>query len=178
MIEWLDAAVMNFVSSIHNDTLTVIMKVLTDIVGSVGWIWVIIALTLICFKKTRPVGLTMALAMLLGLIIGNGVLKNLIARPRPCWRNEDILLLAKVPTDYSFPSGHTMVSFEAATSIFLANKKWGIPALILASAIGFSRIYLGVHYVTDVLAGVVIGVLLAVLAKKVIQFLMKKRSEA
>lgn len=177
MVEWLDVSVMNFASWIRNDALTVIMKMLSDIVGSGGWIWVIIALTLICFKNTRAVGLTMALAMLLGVMIGNGVLKNLIARPRPCWRNEDILLLAKVPTDYSFPSGHTLVSFEAATGIFFANKKWGIPALILASAIGFSRIYLGVHYVTDVLAGVIIGVLLTILARKVIQFLMKKRNE-
>jgi undecaprenyl-diphosphatase len=90
------------------------------------------------------------------------------ARIRPCDINTAISLLISRPLDYSFPSGHTMSSFAAAMVLFLTNKKIGIPALILAAFISLSRLYLYVHFPTDVLAGAVLGILFAHLSIKII----------
>jgi undecaprenyl-diphosphatase len=104
----------------------------------------------------------MAIALALGLIFCNLLLKPLINRPRPFKVQADmgviINLLIKEPGPHSFPSGHTIASFEAATALALHNKKLGIPALILAGLIAFSRLYLYVHYPTDVIASVILGV--------------------
>ncbi|MBE6975271.1 MAG: phosphatase PAP2 family protein, partial [Ruminococcaceae bacterium] len=75
-----------------------------------------------------------------------------------------IALLIPAAGDPSFPSGHTIASFEGATVLMLYNKKWGIPAMLLAAAIGFSRLYLYIHYPTDVLCSVVLGVVIGALA--------------
>jgi undecaprenyl-diphosphatase len=69
-----------------------------------------------------------------------------------------IPLLIEAPTDYSFPSGHTIASFEAATVLLIRHKKWGIMAMVLAVLIAFSRLYLYVHYPTDVLSSIVLGI--------------------
>ena len=103
----------------------------------------------------------MAVALILGFIIGNIVLKNVIGRIRPYDVNTDFALLIHTLKDYSFPSGHTLCSFEGAVCIFTHNKKWGVSALFLASLIAFSRLYLYVHYPTDVLAGIILGTLFA-----------------
>lgn len=109
----------------------------------------------------------MLASILIGFFLGNVVLKNLAARPRPCWLDQTVPLLVRMPKDYSFPSGHTLVSFEGAVTIFLFNKKWGIPALLLAVLIGCSRLYLFVHFPTDVLAGAVLGSVIAWLVVKI-----------
>ena len=75
-----------------------------------------------------------------------------------------IKLLVKPPNDYCFPSGHTQASFAAATSICMWNRKWGIPALTLAALVAFSRMYLYVHYPTDILGGIFFGLLYAFIA--------------
>ena len=89
------------------------------------------------------------------------MLKNIAARQRPCWLDPSVELLVAVPKDFSFPSGHSLVSFEGAVCIFLFNRKWGIPALMLAVLTAFSRLYLFVHFPTDVLAGIVMGTVIA-----------------
>ena len=105
----------------------------------------------------------MALSLILGTIVGNIGLKNIFARPRPFTLNPDMVdnIIISLPNSYSFPSGHTMSSFECAFSVFFYNKKWGIAPIILAALIGFSRNYLYVHYLTDVIAGAILGVLIA-----------------
>ena len=108
----------------------------------------------------------MGIAMLMGLLLCNLTLKPLCQRPRPYDYQFDVFnklipLLIEQQHDFSFPSGHTIASFEAAGVIALNNKKWGIPALILASLIAFSRLYLYVHYPTDVLVSVLLGLALA-----------------
>lgn len=122
-----------------------------------GEFWILVALILVCFKKTRKAGVAMGIAMAVGYLIGNIGMKNLFARTRPYDVTEVKLLVAKLH-DFSFPSGHTLVSFEAATALWFYHRKWGVAAFVLAALIGLSRLYLFVHYPTDVLAGAVLGI--------------------
>ena len=147
--------------------LDAVMPVIT-VLGDAGIFWMVIAAALLLFKKTRRVGLGMGIAMLMGLLLCNLTLKPLCQRPRPYDYQFDVFnklipLLIEQQHDFSFPSGHTIASFEAAGVIALNNKKWGIPALILASLIAFSRLYLYVHYPTDVLVSIVLGFALALM---------------
>ena len=103
----------------------------------------------------------MLISIAAGFLLGNVMLKNIAARQRPCWLDPSVELLVPVPKDFSFPSGHSLVSFEGAVCIFLFNRKWGIPALMLAVLTAFSRLYLFVHFPTDVLAGIVMGTVIA-----------------
>ena len=167
--------ILRSLQNIHAPWLDFIMTKITFL-GDKGWFWIVVAIALCCFKKTRRMGLTAMIAMILGLIIGNGILKNLIARDRPYWLDEGLRqsLLVKELADYSCPSGHTQASFAAAVSIFLYNRKWGAAALALAVLIGFSRLYLGVHFPTDVLFGAALGTLFALFARPIARYAMKK----
>ena len=147
--------------------LDAVMPVIT-LLGDAGIFWMAMAAVLLVFKKTRRVGLGMGFAMLMGLLLCNLTLKPLCQRPRPYDYQYDVFgklipLLIDRQHDFSFPSGHTIASFEAAGVIVLNNKKWGIGALVLASLIAFSRLYLYVHYPTDVLVSIVLGLGLALL---------------
>lgn len=126
-----------------------------------GEIWIGLALVLLCFKKTRMAGVTIGVTLLAGYLIGNVALKNLIGRVRPYDVAPEIPLLVERLKDFAFPSGHTLASVGAATALTLYYRKWGVVALTLAAIIGFSRLYLFVHYPTDVLAGAALGVALA-----------------
>ena len=103
------------------------------------------------------------------------LLKNIVSRIRPYDLKQDIELLIKRLSDYSFPSGHTLASFEAATVLMIKDKRLGIPALILAILIAFSRIYLYVHYPSDVLAGILFGIAFAFLAVFIVDKIYIKR---
>ena len=147
--------------------LDAVMPVIT-LLGDAGIFWIAVAVLMLCFHKTRRTGCAMGFALLMGLLICNIIMKPAFARIRPYdYQLEHfgitIPLLVERQHDFSFPSGHTIASFEAATAILLGNKKLGIPAMILAVLIAFSRLYLYVHYVTDVLTSVVLGVGLALL---------------
>jgi undecaprenyl-diphosphatase len=147
--------------------LDTVMPVVT-LLGDAGIVWIAIAVTLLFFKKTRRVGVGMGIALLAGLVLCNLTLKPLCQRPRPYDYQLDVFgrlipLLIERQHDFAFPSGHTIASFEAAGVIWLNHKKWGIAALTLACLIAFSRLYLYVHYPTDVLFSVVLGTGLALL---------------
>jgi len=138
-----------------------VMPVIT-VLGNGGIFWILLAVALIIPKKTRRMGVGMGIALLMGLLLCNLTLKPLCHRIRPYDYQYDVFgrtipLLIERPHDFSFPSGHTIASFEGAGVILLNNKKWGIAALVLAILIAFSRLYLYVHYPTDVLASVVLG---------------------
>ena len=154
--------------NIHKPILDKIMIVLSTI-GDAGLLWIGVAILLICMKKYRKCGLQVAVAMLLTFIVGNLILKNMIHRDRPCWIDPSITLLVKSPSDYSFPSGHSMNGFTASVSILQCDKKLGIPAVILATAIAFSRLYNFVHFPTDVIAGIVIGIVSALFVNYLFQ---------
>ena len=147
--------------------LDTVLPIITKL-GDGGIFWIALAVFFLIFKKTRKVGISMAVSLIIGYLVGNIFLKNVIARVRPYDVNTEISLLISKLSSYSFPSGHTLASFEGSTSIFLRNKKWGIPALALAVLIAFSRMYLYVHYPTDVIAGAILGIAVAVFAKFIV----------
>ncbi len=141
--------------------------------GDHGWFWILLSALLLISKPTRKMGLTMALALLFSLILANITLKPLVARIRPFDLNAAVELLINAPKDFSFPSGHTQASFAAATALFRYHKKAGAAALVLAALIAFSRLYLYVHYPSDVLIALIFGVLLGNLAYQAIKALSK-----
>lgn len=149
--------------NLANPVLDTVMPIITKF-GDGGVFWIALAVIFLIFKKTRKMGLCMGLALLMGFITGNLILKNVVGRIRPYDLNPEIEILVKHLSDYSFPSGHTLASFEAATAIFINNKKIGIPALVLAFLIAISRIYLYVHYPSDVLAAIILGIGFAILS--------------
>ena len=135
--------------------------------GDAGIFWMIWAAVLVIFPKTRKIGLGMAFAMVMGLIVCNITLKPLVARIPPYDLQAElgvaIKLLCEAQHDFSFPSGHTIASFEAAVVLVKNSRKMGIPAMILAVLISFSRMYLYVHYPTDVIVSVILGTLFALI---------------
>lgn len=135
--------------------------------GNGGLIWILTALIMIFFRKYRKTGIMVGVGLLEGAMIGNVLLKNLIARERPCWINETVNMLISIPQDYSFPSGHTLSSFIAATIIMHHYKRLGTAAYVLASMIAFSRLYIYVHFPSDVLAGILIGIIIGIVSNVV-----------
>ena len=135
--------------------------------GDHGTFWMIVAAVLFIFPKTRKTGLGMAIAMIIGLLVCNVTLKPLVGRIRPYDLQAElgitIQLLGERMHDFSFPSGHTIASFEAAVVLVKNSRKMGIPAMILAILISFSRLYLYVHYPTDVIVSVILGTLFALI---------------
>ena len=143
-----------------SDFLDMVMPNLTAL-GEYGIIWILFGIALLISKKYRKYGVLVLVGLLLGLIIGNGILKNTIMRDRPCWIHTDVKLLIPIPKDYSFPSGHTQSAVIAATLITLANKKFGFVVIPLALLLAFSRLYLYVHFPTDIIGGAIVGLLIA-----------------
>lgn len=127
--------------------------------GEAGLFWILLSMIFLIWKPQRRCGMKMLAGLAGGFVLGSVALKKIFARSRPCWIITDIEMLIRIPRDYSFPSGHSLAGFTAAVIIFRHNRRWGIPALILASLIAFSRLYLYVHFPTDVLAGILLGIL-------------------
>jgi undecaprenyl-diphosphatase len=166
ILEWIQ-------ENIVCDWLTPVMKVITNF-AELGIGWILIAVLLLCFKKTRRLGLGMGIALLLGVLLGEYGLKLIIQRPRPFTEIEGFKLLIEAH-GFSCPSGHTTASFAGAFSIFLYNKKWGVVALVWAALIGFSRMYFFVHYLTDVLLGAALGIACACFGWWLIRKLWKEK---
>lgn len=142
--------------------LTALFIVLTHL-GDNGGIWIVISCVLLISKKTRITGVMSLIALADSFLINNLILKNLVARTRPYEALQGLTLLIERQSDLSFPSGHTAASFAAAMIICRElPRRYGTAALILAAGIGFSRLYLGVHYPSDVIGGALSGILIAV----------------
>jgi undecaprenyl-diphosphatase len=160
----LDGSILVWIQeNIRSDTLTPVIKFITHL-GDHGRLWILLALVLLVIKKTRATGGMMAVSLLCTYLLNNLWLKNLVARTRPYEVVQGLQSVIGAQGEYSFPSGHASSSFAAAVVIYLlCPRKAGIPAVILAALIALSRLYVGVHYPTDVLAGAVNGTLIAVL---------------
>ena len=131
--------------------------------GNGGAVWVLSAAGLLAAKKYRKYGAFLLSGLALGVLTGNLLLKPLIARPRPCWLDESVQLLIANPTDFSFPSGHTLSSVIGAFMLAKANRKFGLLAIPLAALIAFSRLYLYVHFPADILGAAILGIAIGAL---------------
>ena len=158
ILHGMDAAVLLFIqNTLRNPVFTAFFKFITGL-GDHGMIWILITLILLCFGKTRKIGLICAAALLTEYVLGDLLIKRMVARTRPYEVVEGLTRLIKAQRDYSFPSGHTGSSFACACILYrMTPRKYGIAALVLAALIGFSRLYLGVHYPSDVIAGMLFG---------------------
>ncbi|MGN0406651.1 MAG: phosphatase PAP2 family protein [Bacteroides sp.] len=165
--------VLHWFESLHNPVTDAVMKAVT-MLGNAGIFWILLTVSLLFIKKYRKCGIAMACSLTLSFIFTNILLKNLVLRPRPFWVDPTFNLIVKAPADFSFPSGHSSASFAAATACFAQKKKPGIILLILASAIAFSRLYLTVHYPTDVLAGLILGLIYGVVGSLITNCIYKK----
>ena len=162
--------------TIHTSFLDTFMISITKL-GDAGIVWIILTVILLLIPKTRKAGGYMAVALIADLIICNVIIKPIVARPRPYSINKTVQLLVTPLKDYSFPSGHTAASFASVSALYFAGKKKvAAGALILSIFIAFSRLYLYVHYPTDVLGGLIIGLLCGWIADMIIQKVMEKRS--
>lgn len=160
-IQNLDFQILDFIQQyIKNPALDIFFPVITYI-GEYGWVWFALAITLFSIKKHRKTAVVMLISFAAAFLLGEFGIKLLVSRPRP-FTYTDMELLIAPPSGFSFPSMHTMSSFCAATSVFLYNKKIGFPALILALLIAFSRLYLYVHFPSDVICGIIFGIIFAV----------------
>ena len=152
-------AFLDWLQQFHNPVLDA-LAVFLNYAGEHGEIWIAFTLLLLLFRRTRKAGCAMA--------------TPLFARPRPCDVNTAITILVKRPHGHSFPSGHTASAFAAAFALWLQNRKLGVPALVLAAFIAFTRLYLYVHFPTDVLGGLVLGLALGALASWLVDSLANK----
>lgn len=157
-VKVIDTRLLNFIRRrFHCKFFDFIMPKISAL-GNGGTIWIAAAFCLMTKETTAKYGYCILLALVMGVVIGNVILKHLFARPRPCWINQNIDLLVREPSDYSFPSGHTLSSTAAAVILLNALPAVGIAALILAVLILFSRMYLYVHYPSDILGGIMLGI--------------------
>ena len=147
---------------------------LTRVAGSYGQLWLIIAALLLIFKKTRKAGISVLIAYLAVYLLGQIVLKQLISRPRPCQIDQTFAMLVARPSSSSFPSTHSAWAFGAATAIFMQHRKLGAAAYAVAALIAFSRMYMFLHFPTDVLFGTALGIALGVLAHWITKALWKR----
>lgn len=139
--------------------------------GNSGFIWLTTAILMLFFKKTRKIGIVSLCSIALCFLITNVGLKNIVARPRPYTQIAELMILTHPETSFSFPSGHTANSFAIALIYYrMLPKKYGITAVVLATLIGLSRLYIGVHYPTDVIGGFFV----ALFASSVVYFIHQK----
>lgn len=146
-------------NSVRTDFLSPVVKVITHL-GDKGIFWIAVTLALLVFKKTRRLGVFCGVAMVIGLLVTNLVIKNWVARVRPYDLIPGLTNIIENQHDFSFPSGHTTNSLACSWVLFrrAKHKKWGVLALVVAILIALSRLYVGVHYPTDILGGAAIGI--------------------
>ena len=164
----LEFQILNLIANMRTDLLDTILPMISSF-GDKGIGWIVLSVILTCIPRYRKAGITMGLALIFCLLIGNMTLKPLIARPRPYTYFPEMTLLIAPLADFSFPSGHTFASFASATTLFLYHKKAGIAAYILAAIIAFTRLYLYVHFPSDVIAGMLLGIFSGWLAYQIVQ---------
>lgn len=168
---------------LRNPVFDTVVPIYTTL-GEWAIIWIIIGLAMLPFKKYRKCGFWVLIALICGLLICNIAIKNLVARVRPCYLYPEIWETAKLvgdPSEYSFPSGHSVSSMSSAIVIYKHHKKLGIAALAGAVLMGLSRLYVFVHFPTDVFGGFIIGAIIAIgclfAEKKIGERIKQKKSE-
>ena len=170
----IELKILDFIQTLHIPLLDKIMVGITSL-GDAGIIWIILTVIFLVMPKTRRTGSIMLAALIVQTILCNVILKNLFARTRPYDVNTTIQLLVPKLKDFSFPSGHTSASFTIVSALYFAKDSLWKPALVLACLIAVSRLYLYVHYPTDVIGGLVLGILSGYAGYRVVDFIEKQR---
>lgn len=160
---------LHFAANNFKSELLDFFMVFVTTLGNGGFIWIFITLLLIIFKSTRPAGIASAVALVIMLVSVNMIIKPAVGRIRPYIVSPELLnyVIISLPSDASFPSGHTAAGFASATAVFCKSKRIGAFMYPLAFLIGISRLYLCVHYPTDVICGMLIGILTGIIAFKI-----------
>lgn len=158
-----ELAVLDGLQGMHAPWLDVVM-VAVSAFGNVGAGWVVLGIVLIGFKRYRRTGIAVVVAVVVAGILSKLIIGELVMRPRPCDVNPEVPLLIPRPFGTSFPSGHASAAFAAAAVLiaFRMPKALTIPVCVIAVLVAISRLYLYVHYPTDVLAGALLGALVGV----------------
>lgn len=141
----------------HHRFLSATMKFIASI-GDFGMIWLVLVLLLSLNDKTQLLSQKMLAALLLATIVGQVTIKSIVRRKRPCHTFNDVEMLIPVPSDYSFPSGHTTSSFACATTVCFFFPRVGVICILFAFLMAFSRLYLFVHYLSDVTFAIILGI--------------------
>lgn len=163
-IKYIDELVLNKMDDIRTPKFTFIMRNISRL-GNRGLIWFLFILPFFIMKSSRVIGANVFIAMSLTCVAGEGCLKYIVGRQRPCSKFDDDEQLIERPKYYSFPSGHTASSFSVFAVVFvLCNTYIWLPVLVVSAMMGFSRIYLRVHYLSDVVAGVVLGIVCGIIS--------------
>ncbi len=173
----IDFQILDFIQeNLRCEFLDKILPIITKLADH-GLVPIITAVILLIFTKTRKIGLSMGIAFICGGVIGNLFLKNVVGRIRP-YDVTGAEILVKRLSDYSFPSGHTLIAFETAVVLLILlngrAKPIAIGATVLASIIAFSRLYLYVHYPTDVLAGIILGTAFGIVGAKLGNYIVSQ----
>lgn len=173
----IEFGILDFIQSIGTPFGDVVMPLITSL-GNSGIIWIVLACVLMAVPGTRRSGIVLVAALIWDVVLCDGILKHLFARIRPCDINTSIQLLIDRPRDFSFPSGHTAASFASVTALYFAGESrlWK-SALLLSCVIAFSRLYLYVHYPTDILGGVVVGIAAGCAGYKTAEVLQRRREK-
>lgn len=154
----IEIQILDWIQTLHTPLLDELMLLITHL-GDMGIFWILLTIVLLLIPETRKSAVIVAVALCLDVIVCNGILKNVFARTRPFDVNEAVQLLIAAPRDFSFPSGHTGASFAAVAALYFAGeKKLWKASLVLAVLIAVSRMYLYVHYPTDILGGMLVGI--------------------
>ncbi|MCI6022136.1 MAG: phosphatase PAP2 family protein [Clostridia bacterium] len=165
----------------HSPRADRLMRTVTRM-GDAGGFWIALSAGCVKSDKYRKSGLSMAIALLFSFVFSNTIIKNVVDRARPFWKDKSFNVKIREPRDYSFPSGHTSASIGSAVALFLNRKKEGTAALVLAAQIAFSRLYLLVHYPTDVIAGIILGIAYGYsgnyIAERIMKRLDKRKKQA
>lgn len=172
-----EIAVLNSIQQLRCEPLDAVMRFVSW-TGNHGTVWILLAVVLILFRRQRVHGLSTAAGLLLDLVSCNLILKPLIGRTRPFAFVPDMELLVAPPLDASFPSGHTAASFVVVFALKASGSPLWKPALVWAVLMAFSRLYLYVHWPTDVLGGIVLGAVAGILGAKIIRKNAEKRRKA
>ena len=155
----MDMKILDWIQRMSTPWLDKFMIAVTTL-GKGNAVWLASAIILFLIPKTRRLGAAMDVSLALEILCCNVILKPLIARVRPCDVNTAVQLLINRPADFSFPSGHAGAAFAAASALYFERSRLWIPAGVLAVLIAFSRLYLYVHYPSDVLVGAMIGIMI------------------
>lgn len=170
----MEFAILNFIQTLRMPWLDSVMVWISSL-GNAGAVWIVFTAVLLLLPRWRRVGAILLCALVIDLVVCNGIIKPLVARPRPYDLNPAMEYLISRPHGWSFPSGHTAASFTAVSALWFGKSALWLPCGVLAVLIAFSRLYLYVHFPTDVLFGALFGLLFGWMACVFVRFVEEKR---